>query len=66
MTHKNESPEVARAREENRRKYPELAKFVDEVRKYFPDAKVIKITPRSQPQAASQSQATHGSGAKAD
>ena len=30
--------------EKNRKKYPEIAKLVDEVRKYFPDAKVISIT----------------------
>jgi len=34
-------------KEENRRRYPELAKIVDEVRRLWPDAK-IKITPRSQ------------------
>lgn len=31
--------------EENRKKYPEVAKWVDEVRKYFPDAKVTSIKP---------------------
>lgn len=30
--------------EKNRKKYPEIAKLVDEVRKYFPDAKVVSIT----------------------
>lgn len=34
-------------RKSNREKYPEIAAFVDELRKYFPDAKVVKITPRS-------------------
>ncbi len=34
-----------RSRDENRRKHPEVAKMVDEVRKYFPDAKVTSITP---------------------
>lgn len=29
--------------EDNRRKYPEIAKFVDEVRKYFPEAKVTAV-----------------------
>ena len=28
----------------NREKYPEIAKLVDDVRKYFPDAKVVSIT----------------------
>ena len=31
--------------EENRKKYPEVAKLVDEVRKYFPGAKVGSIKP---------------------
>ena len=31
--------------EENRKKYPEVAKLVDEVRKYFPEAKVVNIKP---------------------
>ena len=31
--------------EENRKKYPEVAKWVDEIRKYFPDAKVVSIKP---------------------
>lgn len=30
--------------EKNREKYPEIAKLVDDVRKYFPDAKVVSIT----------------------
>ena len=32
-------------REENRKRYPEVAKIIDEVRKHFPGAKVISITP---------------------
>lgn len=31
--------------EENRKKYPEIAKLVDEVRKYFPGARVVSIKP---------------------
>ena len=31
--------------EENRKKYPEVATLVDEVRKYFPGAKVVSIKP---------------------
>ena len=38
-------------REENRRRYPELAKLVDEIRRLWPDAK-MKFRTRSQ--------ATHG------
>jgi len=37
----------------NREKYPEIAAFVDEVRKYFPEAKVTsirKLTPQEQEQ----------------
>ena len=30
--------------EKNRREHPEIAKLVDDVRKYFPDAKVVSIT----------------------
>jgi hypothetical protein len=41
------NPEWEKQREENRRKHPELAKFVDEIRKHFPGAEVISITPRS-------------------
>ena len=33
------------AREENRKRYPEVAKIIDEVRQHFPGAKVISITP---------------------
>ena len=29
--------------EKNREKYPEIAKLVDDVRKHFPDAKVVSI-----------------------
>tara|TARA_R100000654_G_scaffold65998_1_gene94052 strand:+ start:656 stop:835 length:180 start_codon:yes stop_codon:yes gene_type:complete len=32
-------------REENRKRYPEVAKMVDEIRKHFPGAKVTSITP---------------------
>ena len=32
-------------REENRKRYPEVAKIIDEVRQHFPGAKVISITP---------------------
>lgn len=42
------SEEYRRKAEENRRKYPELAAFVDEVRKYFPGARVVSITPRKE------------------
>jgi len=38
---------LSKDKEANRRKYPELAKIVDEVRRLWPDAK-MKITPRSQ------------------
>lgn len=41
------SEEYRRKAEENRRKYPELAAFVDEVRKHFPGARVVSITPRA-------------------
>ena len=34
-------------KEDNRKRYPEIAKWVDEVRKYFPDAKVVSIKPIS-------------------
>lgn len=34
-----------RRRQENRRKYPEFAKFVDEVRAHFPGAKVKYLGP---------------------
>lgn len=37
--------EVVSTAEDNRAKYPEIAKFVDEVRKYFPGAKVTSIKP---------------------
>jgi len=46
---RNLSPEARR----NREKYPEIAKFVDELRTVFPEAKVVKITPLPQ--------ANHGS-----
>ena len=35
--------DVEEARRRNREKYPELAKWVDEIRKHFPDAKVVSI-----------------------
>lgn len=38
-------PEREEIRRRNREKYPELAAFVDEVRRVFPGAKVTKITP---------------------
>ena len=38
-------PEIEEVRRRNREKYPELAAFVDEVRRVFPGAKVTKITP---------------------
>ena len=37
--------EQAKDKEDNRAKYPEIAKLVDEVRKHFPDARVISINP---------------------
>jgi hypothetical protein len=40
---RTESDEEKRQREENRRKHPEIAAFVDEVRKHFPDAKVVSL-----------------------
>ena len=33
------------SKEDNRKRYPEVAKWIDEVRKYFPDAKVVSIKP---------------------
>jgi hypothetical protein len=38
---------LSKDKEENRRRYPELAKIIDEVRRLWPDAK-IKISPQSQ------------------
>lgn len=32
----------------NRERYPEVARVVDEVRKFFPDAKVVAIRPMSE------------------
>lgn len=49
--HTYKSEEHRRMAEENRRKYPELAAFVDEIRKHFPGARVVKITPRQEAQA---------------
>ena len=37
--------EQAKDKEDNRTKYPEIAKLVDEVRKHFPDARVTSIKP---------------------
>ena len=37
---------LSKDKEENRRKYPEIAAFVDEVRRLWPDAK-IKLSPQS-------------------
>jgi len=36
------------SKEDNRKKYPRLAMWVDEVRKHFPNSKVVAIRPRSQ------------------
>lgn len=41
----DENDPLAQARRRNREKYPEIAAFVDEVRKHFPDAKVVSIRP---------------------
>ena len=38
--------EYERLAQENREKYPEIAEFVDEIRRHFPGAKVVSITPR--------------------
>lgn len=40
---RKETDEQRRQREENRRKFPEFAAFVDEVRKHFPEAKVTSL-----------------------
>jgi len=45
------SEEYRRKAEENRRKYPELAAFVDEVRKHFPGARVVSIKPMPEREA---------------
>ncbi len=42
-------------KEENRRRYPELARFVDKVRHLWPDAR-IKIKPQSQATRAQDAQ----------
>lgn len=42
---KSEEVVFSQDAEDNRAKFPDVAKFVDEVRKYFPDAKVTSITP---------------------
>jgi hypothetical protein len=41
------SPDQEEQRRRNREKYPEIAAFVDEVRKHFPGARVVSITPRT-------------------
>lgn len=48
----HDEPERIRSKEaeENRRKYPEIARFVDECRRVFgPDVRVISITPHRSP-----------------
>jgi len=35
--------------EENRKKYPSVAKLIDEVRIHFPKAKVLSIKPNQSP-----------------
>ena len=37
--------EHSKNKEDNRAKYPEVAKLMDEVRKHFPDARVTSIKP---------------------
>ncbi len=41
-------PNYSKNKEDNRAKYPEVAKWVDEVRKHFPGARVISITPKKE------------------
>ena len=38
-------PNYSKNKEDNRAKYPEVAKFIDEVRKHFPGARVVSIKP---------------------
>ena len=38
-------PNYSKNKEDNRAKYPEVAKFIDEVRKHFPGARVVRIKP---------------------
>jgi hypothetical protein len=38
----------AAAREENRKRYPEVARLVDKVREHFPNARVVAIRPRQE------------------
>ena len=42
---RNRDMSIEEQREENRKRHPEVAKIVDEVRKHFPGAKVTSITP---------------------
>tara|TARA_R100001510_G_scaffold18945_1_gene16455 strand:- start:572 stop:775 length:204 start_codon:yes stop_codon:yes gene_type:complete len=42
---RNRDLEIEKQREENRKRHPEVAKIVDEIRQHFPDAKVTSITP---------------------
>lgn len=42
----------------NRERYPEFAKFIDEVRKVFPDAKVVSIRPLTPEEKANRVQAS--------
>jgi hypothetical protein len=42
----------------NRERFPELAKFIDEVRKVFPDAKVVSIRPLTPEEKANQVRAS--------
>lgn len=51
------SPELEEQRRRNRAKYPEIAEFVDAVRAYFPDAKVVSITPHTPEEAEARRQA---------
>ena len=57
------SPDQEERRRRNREKYPEIAAFVDEVRKVFPDARVVSITPYTpeEIEARRRSLASHGS-----
>lgn len=45
----------------NRERYPEFAKFIDEVRKVFPDAKVVSIRPLTPEEKANRVQASRES-----
>jgi hypothetical protein len=39
------TPVLSNEAEENRRRHPEIAAWIDKVREYFPDAKVTSIRP---------------------